>query len=84
LEYRSNVWSPYYKKDIQVIENVLRRGSKLILELKALDYEQRLKCLDIASLFNHRFRGDMSETYKYISGYYDVKPVLKLDTYGNT
>ena len=39
LEYGNIVWSPYYKKDIKAIQNVQRRGSKLIPELKDLDYE---------------------------------------------
>ena len=50
-------------------------------ELKDLDYEQRLKRLDIRSMVHRSFRGDMIETYKSISGYYDAKPVLKMDTY---
>ena len=84
LENGNIVWSPYYKKDIKVIENFQRRGSKLVPELQDLDYEQKLKCFDIPSLVYRRFQSDMIETYKYISGYYDVKPVLKTDTYGKT
>ena len=34
LEYGNIVWSPYYKEDIKEIENILRRGSKLIPELR--------------------------------------------------
>ncbi|KAK3871932.1 hypothetical protein Pcinc_022952 [Petrolisthes cinctipes] len=36
LEYAQNVWSPYKKRDIRTIENVLRRPSKMIPGLKHL------------------------------------------------
>ncbi len=84
LEYGNIIWSPYYKKDIKVIENVQRRGSKMVPELKDLGYEERLKRLSLPSLVYRRFRGDMIETYKYIHGYYDVKSVLNMNTYGKT
>ena len=51
---------------------------------KGLEFEERLKHLSLPSLGYCRFRGDMIETYKYISGYYVVKPVLKIDVYGKT
>ena len=71
-------------KDTKVIENVQRRGSKMLPELKYLGYEERLKRLSLPSLVYRRFRGDMIETYKYIHGCYYVKFVLKMDTYGKT
>ena len=40
--------------------------------------------MDIPSLVYHSILGNMIEANKYISGYYDVKPVLKMDTCGNT
>ena len=60
------------------------RGSKLVPELKDLDNEQRPKCSYIPRVVYHWFWGDMSETYTYISGHYDVKPELKMTTYGKT
>ena len=84
LEYGNIIWAPYYKKDIKVIENVQRRGIKMEPELKDLGYEERLKRLSLPSLVYRRFCGDMIETYKNLHGCYDVKSVLKMDTYGKT
>jgi len=39
LEYAAPAWSPYLKKDILALENVQRRATKLVKELKNLKYE---------------------------------------------
>ena len=41
LEYAIQCWSPYFIKDIQELEKVQRRMTKLVPELKDLDYEER-------------------------------------------
>ena len=38
IEYCSQVWSPYYKKDIKLIEGVQRRPTKLITGIQGLNY----------------------------------------------
>ena len=43
LEYAAAVWSPYTKKDIELIENVQRRATKQVPSLKQLSYTDRLK-----------------------------------------
>ena len=40
LEYANQVWAPYLIKDIEAVENVERRASKLIPTLKDLSYEE--------------------------------------------
>ena len=42
LEYFIQAWRPYHKKDIDKLERVQRRATKLIPELKYLCYERRL------------------------------------------
>ena len=73
LEYAQSVWSPYYSKDIEQIENVQRRASKKILGLKDLDYKDRLKELSMPTLVYRRLRGDMIECYKITSNIYDCR-----------
>ena len=43
LEYCVQAWRPYLKKDIEKIEKVQRRATKMISECSKLSYEDRLK-----------------------------------------
>ena len=73
LEYGQAVWSPVRKKDIVSIENVLRRASKQIPELKNLEYPERLKKLNLPTMAYRRHRGDMIELYKIMNEHYDAE-----------
>ena len=89
LEYANAVWGPHYKMDQQKIERVQRRASKLIEDIKDLSYEERLCNLNMPSLQHRRLRGDMIDTYKIVTGIYDVdketffKPARELRTRGH-
>ena len=61
-----------HKKMILSIENVQRRATKIITNIKHLTYEERLRYLDLPTLVHRRARGDMTETYKIVSGMYDI------------
>ena len=47
LEYCCQIWSPYYKKDIKLIEGVQRQATKLVTGMKELNYNDRLKQLGL-------------------------------------
>ena len=49
VEYCVSVWSPYYKKDKELLEKVQRRFSKMINNMEGLSYEERLRCLNLWS-----------------------------------
>ena len=42
LEYCIQAWRPYCKKDIDKLERIQRRATKMIPELRYLSYESRL------------------------------------------
>ena len=68
LEYCVQVWSPYKRKYIDLLEGVQRRATRMIPRLRKMTYEERLKKLNLPRLYDRRIRGDMIETYKIMSG----------------
>ena len=63
LEYGNIIWYPQLKKDVNLIERVQRRVTKLIPELQSLNYETRLRELNLPTLVNRRYRGDAIEAH---------------------
>ena len=75
LENAVPVWFPYMIKDIEMVEAVQRRATKMLPETKGLEYVDRLRLLKLPTLAYRRHRGDMIELYKMINEVYD-KDVL--------
>ena len=68
IEYGFPAWSPLYQKDIDSIEAVQRRATRLVPGFCDFSYEDRLRRLDLPSLTYRRARGDMIYVYKYLHG----------------
>jgi len=68
LEYCAPIWCLYFTKDIDIIEKVQRRATKLLSDISHLPYETCLVKLSLYSLYCRRQRRDLIETFKILNG----------------
>jgi ribonuclease P/MRP protein subunit RPP40 len=68
LQYAIQAWRPHLKKDIDLIESVQRRVTRLVVGSKGKGYEDRLQMLGLKTLETRRIRGDLIEVFKILRG----------------
>ena len=77
IEYCSVVISPFWKKDISLLEKPLRKLTKYIVGFKSgMGYEDRLKNLEIPSVVTRRSIADLAQVHKIVH----KKSFVKFDT----
>ena len=72
LEYCIQAWRPYHKKDIDMLERVQRRATKMIQKLRNISYEMRLKECGLTTLETRKLRGDQIEVFEILNGYKNI------------
>lgn len=69
LEYAVQFWSPTLRKDIERLERVQSRATKLIPSLRHKRYDERLATLSLFTLEKRRLRGQLIEVFKIFKGF---------------
>ena len=82
LEYASSAWCPFYQRDIDLIERVQHRVTKMISGLENMSYEERLTDLNLQSLQVRLLRADLILVHKMIHGLvdYDYHKLFEVKT----
>lgn len=73
LEYSSTVWSPTLKKDVEALEKVQRRMTKLLPGISHLTYVDRMKYLNLPSLSQRRKRANVLQVYRVQAAIDDLR-----------
>ena len=79
LEYANCVWSPFRQMDVDKLEKVQIRATRMVKHLKKYSYEVRLRFLNLPTLKYRRLRGDMIQVYNILSGVHDSNSVIKFN-----
>lgn len=72
LEYAVQFWAPTLVQDIERLERVQARATKMIPSLRFKGYQRRLNELKLYTLEERRLRGQLIETFKILKGLDDV------------
>jgi hypothetical protein len=73
LDYCIQAWRPHLIKDINLLESIQHRVTRMIPGFRNLPYSERLHKLKLTTLETRRLRGDLIEVFKIMNGHEGLK-----------
>ena len=64
------MWSPQYRRDIDLLECIQRRATEMIQGMEHLSYKDRLSELGLFNLEKRRLWGDLIVAFQYLKQSY--------------
>ena len=64
IDYGISVWYPHLQRDIDMLESIQRRFTKMITGMNGLTYEERLTVLELPTLEDRRLKLDLIQAYR--------------------
>ena len=64
LDYCVQAWRPHYRKNIDKLEKVPRRATKMVERLEGYSYSDRLRILGLTTLETRFLRADLIKIFK--------------------
>ena len=72
LESSVSAWSPWERRDIDAMEKIQRRATRMVPAIAGNDYDTRLRMCRLTTLERRRIRGDMIDVFKMLNGHTKV------------
>ena len=83
LEHASQVWNPWTVDDISKLEKVQKKAVDMVRGLDSLNYEDKLKKLNLEPLNIRRKKADLILVFKILNGFCNVNKEEWFSTVGS-
>jgi len=71
LDYCIQMWNPQYRRDMDLLEHIQRKATKMIPGVEHLLYKDRRRKLELFSVEKRRLQGHLRAIFQYRKGSYN-------------